>query len=259
MKKVLAAAALLVVLAGCGSKKTTTVTKVNNIAQTTTAAAVVTTPSAVIQTTVQAVTTAKAIDAGPPDAAVIIHENTLNNFLRAMGKISGKAPFEVLFIKGEYDWSLQNARIDISPNNAKFSADANVSIGNIFSYSSIAEGNVDVWYDNVANKIHVKIREAIFEVYFKMMGNKVHITNIDAAKYYKPEFEFAGPQPMQTEINITLPDFSNKKINVKITGQNLLIEKDQIKVTSSLRFEQAAATTGSAVKTNQNLKNSPQR
>lgn len=238
MKKLSALIILLVVLTACGTKKDKQVTKVNGTNKITTKAAI---------TTIAAVTTKVAI-IEEPDAVVIIHEKTLNSFLKAIGEITGKAPFKVLFIDGEYTWSLNNARIDINPNNARFIADAKVSIGKMFSYSSVAEGNVDVKYDNVANKIHVKIQEAIFEVYLSVLGNKIHITDIDAAKYYKPEFAFAGPQPMQTEISIALPDLRNKKINVKITGQNLYIEKNQIKVTSILKFEEAVETTQPAIK-----------
>jgi len=80
------------------------------------------------------------------------------------------------------------------------------------SYSSGASGNVEVLYHPESNRISVKVLQAIFEVYFKIFGKKIHITDIDAAKFYKPEFEFAGPQPIQASVDVALPDSTKKTI-----------------------------------------------
>jgi hypothetical protein len=60
--------------------------------------------------------------------------------------------------------------------------------------------------------------------------------DIDAAKFYKPKFEFAGPQPIQADVDVALPDGSKKTIFIKPVNQNLQIEQDQIVVTSNLLF-----------------------
>lgn len=64
-----------------------------------------------------------------PDAVVIVRQSTLNGFLNAVGPVSGKAPYSVLGLKGEYTWTVKNARIDLKPNAADFAADASVNVG----------------------------------------------------------------------------------------------------------------------------------
>jgi hypothetical protein len=73
-------------------------------------------------------------------------------------------------------------------------------------------------------------------VYVKIFGKKIHITDIDAARYYKPEFEFSGPRPIQASVDVALPDGSKKTIFIKPIAQNLTIEQEQIVVTSTLAF-----------------------
>jgi len=170
-----------------------------------------------------------------PDATVIVHQNTLNGFLAAVGPISGKDQYNVLGSKGDYTWTLTNARIDLSSDKARFTADANVKTGPL-SYGSVATGEVEVKYNQETNRISVKVLKAEFEVYTKIFGRKVHITNIDAAKYYKPEFEFAGPQPVQPSVAVNLPDGTSKTIYIKPVSQNMKIAPEQIIVTSQLKF-----------------------
>lgn len=170
-----------------------------------------------------------------PDAVVIIRQSTLDGFLNAVGPMTGKEHFNVFGVKGEYTWTLSNARIELMPDKARFVADANVKAG-LFSYNSVAGGDVEVKYHRESNRISVKVLKAEFEVYTKIFGKKIHITNIDAAKYYKPEFEFAGPQPIQPSVNISLPDGTSKTIYIMPVSQDLKIDREQIMVTSELRF-----------------------
>jgi hypothetical protein len=177
----------------------------------------------------------KAGHAQPSDASVIIHQNTLNGFLTAIGPISGKDHYNVLRSKGDYTWTLRNARIELRPNQAKFYADADISV-EPFSYSSGATGNVEVLYHPETNRISIKVLQATFEVYFKLLGMKIHIADIDAARFYKPEFEFAGPQPIQANVDVALPDGSKKTIYIKPVDQKLVIEQERIVVGSKLTF-----------------------
>jgi hypothetical protein len=170
-----------------------------------------------------------------PDATVVIHEHTLNSFFAAIGPISGKAPYEILGAHGEYTWTLRNPRIELQPGHARFIADADVRVG-IFSYGSAAIGDVDIQYHPESNRISVKVRHAILEIYTKIFGKKIHITDIDVARFYKPEFEFAGPQPIQATVPVTLPDGSSKIIYIQMVRQNLDLEKERIVVTSQLLF-----------------------
>jgi hypothetical protein len=171
----------------------------------------------------------------PSDADVVVHQSTLNGFLSAIGPISGKDQYNVLGKQGEYTWTLRNARIELHPNKAQFIADADIHIGP-FSYSSGAVGGVDVRYHPESNRISVKVMQATFEVYIKIFGKKFHITDIDAARFYKPEFEFAGPQPIQASVEVTLPDGGKKTVFIKPAAQDLSIEQDRIVVSSRLIF-----------------------
>jgi hypothetical protein len=173
--------------------------------------------------------------AQPSDATVIIHQNTLNGFFNAIGPISGKDQYNILGKHGDYIWTLRNARIELLPNQARFIADADIHVGPL-SYGSVASGNVDVLFHPESNRISVKVQQATFEVYIKIFGKKIHITNIDAARYYKPEFEFSGPQPIQASVDVALPDGSKRTIFIKPVAQNLVIEQERIIVSSKLAF-----------------------
>jgi hypothetical protein len=173
--------------------------------------------------------------AQPPDATVVIHQNTLNSFFNAIGPISGKDQYNILGMHGDYIWTLRNARIELRPNQARFIADADIHVGPL-SYGSEASGNVEVLFHPESNRISIKVLHATFEVYFKILGKKIHLTDIDAARFYKPEFEFAGPQPIQASVDVALPDGSKKTIYIKPVSQNLVIEQERIVVTSKLAF-----------------------
>ena len=183
--------------------------------------------------------------AQPADAAVIVHQSTLNKFLNAVGPISGTEQFSVLGIHGDYTWSLKNARIELKPNQALFIADANVKIGPL-SYGSVASGDVEVRYHPETNRIAMKVLKAEFEVYTKIFGKKIHITNVDAAKFYRPQFEFAGPQPVQPQVDVALPGGAKKTIFIAPVSQDLHLEQDQIVVTSQLVFSDHPIGPGGA-------------
>ena len=173
--------------------------------------------------------------AQPSDASVIVHQSTLNKFLTAVGPISGTEQYNVLGMKGDYVWSLKNAHIELKPDQARFIADANVKVGPL-TYGSLASGDVEVKYHPETNRISMKVLKAEFEVYTKILGKKIHITNIDAAKFYRPEFEFAGPQPVEPKVDVALPGGVKKTIYIAPVSQNLHLEQDQIVVTSQLAF-----------------------
>jgi hypothetical protein len=170
-----------------------------------------------------------------PDATVVIHQNTLNGFLNAVGPVGGKAPYDIMGMKGEYTWQLEHARIELKPNQAQFIADAHIKVG-IFSTGSVARGDVEVKYHPETNRISVKVLRATFEVYINFFGKKIHITDIDASRFYRPEFEFAGPQPIQACVDVDLPDSQKKTIYITPYGQLMHIEQERIVVTSQLKF-----------------------
>ena len=170
-----------------------------------------------------------------PDAIVIVRQSTLNGFLDAVGPVSGVGPYNVLGLKGEYTWSVRNARIQLGKDNAQFIADASIKVGPL-SYGSVATGDVEIKYNQRTNRISVKVLKASFEVYAKLFGKKLHITDVDISKFYRPEFEFAGPQPVQPSVLVNLPGDQTKTVYIAPVDQNLRVEEGQIVVSSKLRF-----------------------
>jgi hypothetical protein len=170
-----------------------------------------------------------------PDATVIIHQNMLNAFLDAVGPVSGTKDFNFLSVKGKYTWTLRNARIELLPDHARFLADANIKAGPV-SYSSPAVGNVEVRYDPRENRIKIRVEHAVFEVYTKIFGRKIHIANVDAAEFYHPRFEFAGPRPVDTSVRVKLPDDREKILYIIPVSQEMRIEDRAIVVTSHMVF-----------------------
>ena len=176
-----------------------------------------------------------------PDATVIVNQSTLNGFLNAAGPMSGTDKYSVLGAKGDYTWTVQNARIELKPNQAQFSADASVKVGP-FNYGSVATGDVEIKYNPETNRISVKVLRASFEVYTKVFGKKIHISDVDLSRFYRPEFEFAGPQPVQSSVAVTLPNNTTKTIYISMINQSMKIEQNQISVTSNLKFSDQPPT-----------------
>jgi hypothetical protein len=145
------------------------------------------------------------------DFSVSLHEETINKVLNAIGDIKGSNDYEVLLIKGKYNWTIKNARIDIRPDSSDFICDALVKIS-LFEYKSKVIGNVKINYDNDKNLIYIKISKAIFEIYTFLFGKKVHIKDIHLEDYFKEPFAFEGPRTMAKEMEFMLPDSTKKKI-----------------------------------------------
>ncbi|MDE3058803.1 MAG: hypothetical protein KGJ59_12690 [Bacteroidota bacterium] len=64
----------------------------------------------------------------------------------------------------------------------------------------------------------------------------MHIADVDISRYYRPEFEFAGPQPTQPSVTVNLPNGETKTIFITPVNQNLRLEENRIVVSSDLRF-----------------------
>jgi len=170
-----------------------------------------------------------------PDATVIVHQNTLNSFMKAVGPISGEKDFSVAGAKGKYHWTVKDAIITIAPGAARLTANAKVKVGP-FDYDSGVKGEVAVKYNQEANLISVKVQKAEFEVYTKLLGKKIHIADVDISQFYRPEFEFAGPQPVQSQISVALPDGSTKIVYIKTVDHKMELRTEKIVVTSTVVF-----------------------
>jgi hypothetical protein len=173
------------------------------------------------------------------DAFVIINESTLNKFLQAIGPISGGGSFNSG--RSSYSWTVKNPLIHISKDGSAFTADAEIHSG-LFNYGTTAKGDVDVLYDNAKNIISVKIRKASFEVALDLFGSKIHITDVDISTFYRPQFQFPGPQPLQSNFDVALPDKKSKPIQIKTFVKKLVLEPGRIVVGSNFVFHTPTPT-----------------
>lgn len=168
------------------------------------------------------------------DAKVVISDSVLNRFMEAIGPISRTEKFSVSKISGEYTWTVINPRVSITPDKVRFQADAGIKVIS-FNYNTTAVGDVEVKYDPASNKISVKVLKAALQIYFNLFGKRINITEVDISKFYRMEFEFAGPKPLQSSVDITLPDGSVRTVSVTSTAQ-MALENGQIVVGTALNF-----------------------
>lgn len=161
------------------------------------------------------------------DFAFILNENSINKVFTAIGEISGKNEYEVLYIKGHYDWTIINPKINLMPDSSFFYCDAKVNVGP-FSYKTQVVGNVKITYDNKKNEIAIKITRAIFELYTMVLGKKIHIKDIHLEDYLKDPFVFEGPKSFATDMTFTMPDSTIKKIYVQPTECIMKVIKQSI-------------------------------
>ena len=161
------------------------------------------------------------------DFSVILHEETINKVFAAVGEISGKNEFEALLIKGHYKWTVVNPKINLLPDSSDFTCDAKVEVGP-FKYRTQVTGNVKIGYDNELNEISVKISKAIFELYTVILGNKIHIKDIHLEDNFKDPFRFEGPKSFATDMSLTMPDSTIKRIYVQPTECVMQVLKQMI-------------------------------
>ncbi len=161
------------------------------------------------------------------DFSAILHEETINKVLAAVGEISGQNNFEVLLIKGHYTWTISNSKINLNQDSSDFTCDAKVEVGP-FKYRTEVRGNVKIGYDNQSNLISVQITRAVFELYTMLFKRKVHIKDIHLEEYFKDPFVFDGPRSLATNMKITMPDSSVKTIYVQPISCVMKVKKQMI-------------------------------
>jgi hypothetical protein len=172
-------------------------------------------------------TTNKAVKPVLNDLSVSLHEETLNKVFDAMGEITGTNEYSVLLIKGKYHWTVSKSRINLKPDSSDFTCEAKVDVGP-FQYTTPVNGRVKIWYDNEKNFINVKVTTAIFELYTKVLGKKIHIKDIELADYFTEPFQFEGPKTMGTDFEFTTPDSVVKKIYMQPCDCEMVVQSKQI-------------------------------
>jgi hypothetical protein len=169
------------------------------------------------------------------DINVVIHQETLNKLVLALGEVKGNSEYDFMFMTWHYQWSVLKSVFELMPGKANFISDVKVDVGP-FSYSSKVNGNVDVTYDMKTNLISVKVKEAVFELYTVIFGKKFHIKDINLADYYQTPFTFEGPMSIETEMEFTMPDNTLKKLYARPTNCILTVQDKKIVVASEIDF-----------------------
>jgi hypothetical protein len=175
--------------------------------------------------------------AGANDLKVQLHEESINKIFRAIGNIEGSAEYEVMLFKGNYNWTMMNPHIILRPGKGDFLTDVRVKAG-LIDYTSQVVGNVDIWYDVKTNLINVKVTKAIFEIYTKILGSKVHIKYIDLAQYLTDPITFEGPMTLNTDMTFTMPDGKTKKIFIWPSKCELKVLEKIVEVVAELEFSE---------------------
>jgi len=166
------------------------------------------------------------------DVSVVITEKTVNDFIGKVGPVSGKGKSKGI----SYKWNVKTASFDFEEGAATFNATVDLDAG-VFKFSDKVQSKVNVSYDAEKNKITMEVEEAIFKIYIKVLGKKTKVGQVDIAKYYKPKFEFNGPQPIQNIIEMEVGNNQVRVIAVSMVSSELMIEKDQITVSANLQYK----------------------
>ena len=164
--------------------------------------------------------------------SVIITEQTVNDFLAAVGPVSGRGTGAQ---KIKYDWTVTEPNADFEPGTAAFYAKVKVKT-KIVSFDDRVNGRLAVEYDASANKIRMQVVEAKLPIYVKVFGKKVKLATLDIGQYYRPRFEFNGPEPVQQEVEVDIGGGRKRKVGVTAGGRQIFLEKDQLRVSVNLTY-----------------------
>lgn len=169
------------------------------------------------------------------DIQVTMHESTLNKVFRTLGTISGTGEYEIMFVKSNYTWSLNNMRIELLKDSAIFITDATVVTG-LGTYQDQVVGKVAISYNQYNNLISVQVVDAVFQIFVEAFGKKFVIKDIQIADYLTSPFQFEGPMSMSNELAFTMPDGSIRKMIAKPSVCVVNVVPDKIEVSTQVQF-----------------------
>jgi hypothetical protein len=165
--------------------------------------------------------------------AVIITEQTINDFLMAVGPVSGEGSGAQDI---SYSWTVKEPIVDFEPGTAGFRAKIKVKT-KIISFDDKVKGRLAVDYDAPNNKIRMQVVEAKFPISVKVLGQKIKLATIDIGQYYNPKFEFNGPEPVQEQVELDMGDGNIRLVGVTASGRTIKMEKDQLRVSVNLAYQ----------------------
>ena len=169
------------------------------------------------------------------DLVVVVHETTVNSLFKAVGTIEGNGVYKTGFINNKYSWDLENLRIDILKDSAKFYTDASVKtwLGN---YEDKVIGKVAISYNEKTNIISIKVVDAPFEISVNIFGKRVVLKKLQIADYLTTPFEFEGPMTIKNELEFAMPDGSIRKIEAKPSKCKIEVLPDKIQVSTKIQY-----------------------
>ena len=162
---------------------------------------------------------------------LFVHEDIINQFLSSFGEIDGNGKIGIF----NYDWILENLKIDISPEMSQFKADIILISSNLKRKDTVF-GDVIIEYNKDENIIYVSIVNVNFNIdlsdVFNILPRESVKLHIDLSDYFDEPFQISGPQPEIVSYTIDVDSNNKKEIKINITDSKLFLVEDGIKIFS---------------------------
>ena len=162
---------------------------------------------------------------------LFVHEDIINQFLLSFGEIDGNGKIGIF----NYEWILENLKIDISPEMSQFKADIILISSNLKRKDTVF-GDVIIEYNKDKNIIYVSIVNVNFNIdlsdVFNILPRESVKLHIDLSDYFDEPFQITGPQPEIVSYTIDVDSNNKKEIKINITDSILFLVEDGIKIFS---------------------------
>ena len=162
---------------------------------------------------------------------LFIHEDIINNFLSAIGEISGGGKIGGF----DYNWTVSNFFIVINDEKAEFFGTIRLESGQ-FNRKDLIIGDVAVDYNEEENLIYVKIDNVDIDIdisqIFKTIPKDIVNINVDLSQYFSEPFKIQAPQPKTTTYPVPMSPDSTKVIVLNNTETKLFLVANGIKIVS---------------------------
>lgn len=162
---------------------------------------------------------------------LFVHEDIINQFLSSFGEIDGNGKIGIF----NYEWILENLKIDISPEMSQFKADIILISSNLKRKDTVF-GDVIIEYNKDENIIYVSIVNVNFNIdlsdVFNILPRESVKLHIDLSDYFDEPFQISGPQPEIVSYTIDVDSNNKKEIKINITDSKLFLVEDGIKIFS---------------------------
>jgi len=162
---------------------------------------------------------------------LFVHEDIVNQFLSSFGEINGKGKIGIF----NYEWILENLKIDISPEMSQFKADI-ILLSSNFKRKDTVFGDVIINYNKDENIIYVSIINVNFNIdlseVFNIIPKESVKLHIDLSEYFNEPFQISGPQPEIVSYSVDVDSNNKKEIKINIIDSKLFLVENGIKIFS---------------------------